>query len=154
MTGFDLKFNTGLNSFLSAYRVFVSSMENTMHDFRNFFWVAWCWNFWMKLSISLFYVFHHFVCNLQKIIPVVVVVVVVYYARTWDYFFLLSGSWVNFILLSRAFVSNKAKGWFSKQVVQEKKACQILRKTNISYPLDMHTIWTRVVVKTIQDLLV
>ena len=41
----------------------------------------------MKLSISLFYVSHHFVCNLLKIIPVlvvvvVVVVVVVYDART------------------------------------------------------------------------
>ena len=30
---------------------------------------------------------------------------------------------------------NKAKGQISKRVFQENKACQIFRKTNISYPL-------------------
>ena len=29
----------------------------------------------------------------------------------------------------------KAKGWISKRVFQEKKACQIFSKTNTSYPL-------------------
>ena len=33
------------------------------------------------------------------------------------------------------FVSNKAKGRISKRVLQENKARQIFRKTNISYPL-------------------
>ena len=32
-------------------------------------------------------------------------------------------------------VGNKAKGRISKRVFQEYKACQIFRKTNISYPL-------------------
>ena len=32
-------------------------------------------------------------------------------------------------------VGNKAKGWLSKRVLQENKARQIFRKTNISYPL-------------------
>ena len=32
-------------------------------------------------------------------------------------------------------VGNKAKGRISKRVFQENKACQIVRKTNISYPL-------------------
>ena len=35
-------------------------------------------------------------------------------------------------------VSNKAKERISKRVFQENKACQIFRKTNISYPL-IHT---------------
>ena len=33
------------------------------------------------------------------------------------------------------YVGNKAKGRISKQVLQENKASQIFRKTNISYPL-------------------
>ena len=33
------------------------------------------------------------------------------------------------------FVGNKIKGWISKRVLQENKARQIFRKTNISYPL-------------------
>ena len=33
------------------------------------------------------------------------------------------------------FVGNKAKGRISKQMLQENKARQIFRKTNISYPL-------------------
>ena len=33
------------------------------------------------------------------------------------------------------FVGNKTKGQISKQVLQENKARQILRKMNISYPL-------------------
>ena len=33
------------------------------------------------------------------------------------------------------FVGNKVKGQISKWVFQENKACQIFRKTNISYPL-------------------
>ena len=33
------------------------------------------------------------------------------------------------------YVGNKAKGQISKQVVQENKARQISRKTNIYYPL-------------------
>ena len=36
------------------------------------------------------------------------------------------------------FVGNKAKGRISKRVFQENKACQIFRKTNISYP-NTHT---------------
>ena len=32
-------------------------------------------------------------------------------------------------------VGNKAKGRISERVFQENKACQIFRKTNISYPL-------------------
>ena len=32
-------------------------------------------------------------------------------------------------------VGNKAKGLISKRVFQENKATQIIRKTNISYPL-------------------
>ena len=32
-------------------------------------------------------------------------------------------------------VGNKAKGRISRRVFQENKACQIFRKTNISYPL-------------------
>ena len=37
------------------------------------------------------------------------------------------------ILVSHV-VGNKAKGQIPKQVFQENKACQIFRKTNISYP--------------------
>ena len=37
-----------------------------------------------------------------------------------------------------AVVGNKSKGRISKRVFQENRACQIFRKTNISYP-DMHT---------------
>ena len=33
------------------------------------------------------------------------------------------------------FVVNKAKGQISEWVLQENNACQIFRKTNISYPL-------------------
>ena len=33
------------------------------------------------------------------------------------------------------FVGNKAKGQISKRVLQENKALQIFRKTNISYPV-------------------
>ena len=32
------------------------------------------------------------------------------------------------------FVGNKTKGWISKRVLQENKACQIFWKTSISYP--------------------
>ena len=32
------------------------------------------------------------------------------------------------------FVGNKAKGWISQWGFEENKACQIFRKTNISYP--------------------
>ena len=35
----------------------------------------------------------------------------------------------------RHFVGNKAKGRISKWVFQENKACQIFRKTNMSYPV-------------------
>ena len=37
--------------------------------------------------------------------------------------------------ISMNFVGNKAKVWISKRVLQENKARQISRKTNISYPL-------------------
>ena len=36
---------------------------------------------------------------------------------------------------SKQLISKKAKGRISKWVFQENKACQIFRKTNISYPL-------------------
>ena len=39
----------------------------------------------------------------------------------------------NLELLSPWVVSNKAKGWISKRVFQEKKARQIFRKMNIYY---------------------
>ena len=39
------------------------------------------------------------------------------------------------------YVGNKAKGRISKRVFQENKACQIFRKTNISYPLIRTRVW-------------
>ena len=36
-------------------------------------------------------------------------------------------------------VGNKAKGPISKWEFEENRACQIFRKTDISYPLDTHT---------------
>ena len=36
-------------------------------------------------------------------------------------------------------VGNKAKGPISKREFEENRACQIFRKTDISYPLDTHT---------------
>ena len=39
------------------------------------------------------------------------------------------------------YVGNKAKGRISKRVFQENKACQISRKTNISYPLIRTRVW-------------
>ena len=41
-------------------------------------------------------------------------------------------------------VGNKAKGRFSKQVFQEKKAHQIFRKTNISYPLCVSFVFQQI----------
>ena len=38
-------------------------------------------------------------------------------------------------IITQQFVGNKAKGRITKRVFQENKARQILRKTNISYPL-------------------
>ena len=42
---------------------------------------------------------------------------------------------VFFTFLSNQFVGNKAEGRISKRVIQENKACQIFRKTNVFYPL-------------------
>ena len=39
------------------------------------------------------------------------------------------------LILGLPFVGNKAKARISKRVFHENKACQISRKTNISYPL-------------------
>ena len=39
------------------------------------------------------------------------------------------------LILGLPFVGNKAKVRISKRVFHENKACQISRKTNISYPL-------------------
>ena len=41
----------------------------------------------------------------------------------------------SWIFVSHEFVNDKAKGRISKRVLQENKARQILRKTNISYTL-------------------
>ena len=46
------------------------------------------------------------------------------------WFHAFKGSWEY-----QKIVGNKAKGRISKRVFQENKACQIFRKTNISYPL-------------------
>ena len=42
---------------------------------------------------------------------------------------------VYLVYIDAYIVANKAKGRISKRVFQENKAHQILRKTNISYPL-------------------
>ena len=48
-------------------------------------------------------------------------------------------------LLEQYFVGNKAKGRILKRVLQENKARQIFRKTNISYPLiGTRAIWSLV----------
>ena len=48
----------------------------------------------------------------------------------------LSRNWLLFWNIKIPyFVGNNAKGRISKRVFQENKACQIFRKTNISYPL-------------------
>ena len=46
--------------------------------------------------------------------------------------FVLTEKSLHIILM---FVGNKAKGWISKRVFQESKACQKFRKTNIAYLL-------------------
>ena len=44
-------------------------------------------------------------------------------------------------LITIKFLGYKAKGWISKQVLQENKAHQIFRKTNISYPMIRTHAW-------------
>ena len=58
--------------------------------------------------------------------------------------------WTNRKLYSRIrqqFVSNKAEGQISKRVLQEDRARQIFRKTNIFYPLIPHYIITTPMIK-------
>ena len=63
---------------------------------------------------------------------------------TWARCFIINELTGSFIV---EFVSNKAEGQISKRVLQEDRARQIFRKTNIFYPLIPHYIITTPMIK-------